>query len=161
MLLLHHEAGRLVEPEVVATSPNRIKSPVPVFCGISSLKLVLAAGIAPAVPRFQAEHVAATPRTQQVEAVGFEPTSPCLRDRCLPSVGHTSISNADLGTRNLERKSTKQSRSIFLRSAFRVPSSAFMSGSGEESNPAGIKPSVLETEHAPRREPHPCSTPWR
>src|SRR5690242_7357747 len=28
----------MVEPEVVATSPNRIKSPVPVYCGISSLK---------------------------------------------------------------------------------------------------------------------------
>ena len=35
-LLLH---PALVEPEVVATSPNRIKSPVPVFCGFSSLKL--------------------------------------------------------------------------------------------------------------------------
>jgi len=39
----------VVEPEVVATSPYRIKSPVPVFCGISSRKLVLAAGIAPAL----------------------------------------------------------------------------------------------------------------
>src|SRR5438874_12342789 len=29
---------RLVEPEVVATSPNRIKSPVPVYCGFSSEK---------------------------------------------------------------------------------------------------------------------------
>jgi len=28
----------LVEPEVVATSPNRIKSPVPVCCGFDSLK---------------------------------------------------------------------------------------------------------------------------
>src|SRR5439155_27283981 len=27
---------RMVEPEVVATSPNRIKSPVPVYCGFSS-----------------------------------------------------------------------------------------------------------------------------
>jgi len=27
-----------VEPEVVATSPYRIKSPVPVCCGFSSLK---------------------------------------------------------------------------------------------------------------------------
>jgi hypothetical protein len=38
-----------VEPEVVATSPNRIKSPVPVCCGFDSLKLVLAAGFAPAL----------------------------------------------------------------------------------------------------------------
>src|SRR5208282_6659605 len=30
---------RLVEPEVVATSPYRIKSPVPVCCGFDSLKL--------------------------------------------------------------------------------------------------------------------------
>jgi hypothetical protein len=35
----------MVEPEVVATSPYRIKSPVPVFCGISSRKLVLAVGL--------------------------------------------------------------------------------------------------------------------
>src|SRR5437867_3229988 len=30
---------RMVEPEVVATSPYRIKSPVPVCCGFDSLKL--------------------------------------------------------------------------------------------------------------------------
>src|SRR5437867_6290728 len=30
---------RMVEPEVVATSPCRIKSPVPVCCGFDSLKL--------------------------------------------------------------------------------------------------------------------------
>src|SRR5262245_21195758 len=30
---------RIVEPEVVATSPCRIKSPVPVCCGFGSLKL--------------------------------------------------------------------------------------------------------------------------
>ena len=39
----------MVEPEVVATSPNRIKSPVPVYCGFSSVKMVLAAGFAPAL----------------------------------------------------------------------------------------------------------------
>jgi hypothetical protein len=33
------------------------------------------------------------------------------------------------------------------------------SGSGEESNPAGTRPSVLETEHAPRREPYPYLKP--
>jgi hypothetical protein len=38
------QCSKLVEPEVVATSPNRIKSPVPVYCGIDSLKMVLAAG---------------------------------------------------------------------------------------------------------------------
>jgi hypothetical protein len=32
----------MVEPEVVATSPYRIKSPVPVCCGFSSRKVVLA-----------------------------------------------------------------------------------------------------------------------
>ena len=41
---------KLVEPEVVATSPCRIKSPMPVYCGFSSLEhLVLAAGAAPAL----------------------------------------------------------------------------------------------------------------
>ena len=38
MLLLHHEAVKLVEPEVVATSPCRIKSPMPVCCGFDSMK---------------------------------------------------------------------------------------------------------------------------
>src|ERR1051325_10309643 len=37
----------LVEPEVVATSPYRIKSPVPVCCGFDSLKLVGERGLAP------------------------------------------------------------------------------------------------------------------
>jgi len=32
------EPEKLVEPEVVATSPNRIKSPVPVCCGFDSVK---------------------------------------------------------------------------------------------------------------------------
>jgi hypothetical protein len=44
----------LVEPEVVATSPYRIKSPVPVCCGFSSRKVVLAAGFAPALATFYA-----------------------------------------------------------------------------------------------------------
>ena len=42
-------AIKMVEPEVVATSPYRIKSPVPVCCGFDSLKMVLAAGVAPAL----------------------------------------------------------------------------------------------------------------
>lgn len=42
----------MVEPEVVATSPYRIKSPVPVCCGFDSVKMVLAAGIAPALATF-------------------------------------------------------------------------------------------------------------
>lgn len=42
----------MVEPEVVATSPSRIKSPVPVCCGFDSVKLVLAAGVAPALATF-------------------------------------------------------------------------------------------------------------
>ena len=46
---LHHEANGMVEPEVVATSPYRIKSPVPVCCGFDSMKMVLAAGLAPAL----------------------------------------------------------------------------------------------------------------
>jgi hypothetical protein len=29
---------KLVEPEVVATSPYRIKSPVPVYCGVDSVR---------------------------------------------------------------------------------------------------------------------------
>src|SRR5438046_181124 len=46
-LLVTPSRNELVEPEVVATSPNRIKSPVPVYCGFSSLKLVGERGLAP------------------------------------------------------------------------------------------------------------------
>ena len=42
----------MVEPEVVATSPSRIKSPMPVCCGFDSVELVLAAGVAPALATF-------------------------------------------------------------------------------------------------------------
>jgi len=38
-----------VEPEVVATSPCPVKGRVPVCCGFDSLKVVLAAGLAPAL----------------------------------------------------------------------------------------------------------------
>jgi len=49
-----------MEPEVVATSPYRSKSPVPVYCGLDSLiwlaeqklserRLALATGLAPAL----------------------------------------------------------------------------------------------------------------
>ena len=36
---IRRPGNELVEPEVVATSPCRIKSPVPVCCGFDSLKL--------------------------------------------------------------------------------------------------------------------------
>ena len=36
-----------MEPEGVAPSPYRIKSPVPVYCGIDSVKLVGERGLAP------------------------------------------------------------------------------------------------------------------
>jgi hypothetical protein len=38
-LLLAIAPKALVEPEVVATSPNRIKSPAPVYCGFDSAKM--------------------------------------------------------------------------------------------------------------------------
>jgi hypothetical protein len=38
-MLLITLRGNVVEPEVVATSPNRIKSPVPVCCGFGSKNL--------------------------------------------------------------------------------------------------------------------------
>ena len=46
-LLITPSRSELVEPEVVATSPYRIKSPVPVCCGFDSLKLVGERGLAP------------------------------------------------------------------------------------------------------------------
>ena len=39
---------QVVEPEVVATAPNRFKRPVPVRCGFSSAKMVGERGLAPA-----------------------------------------------------------------------------------------------------------------
>ena len=44
---IRRPGNELVEPEVVATSPYRIKSPVPVCCGFDSMKLVGERGLAP------------------------------------------------------------------------------------------------------------------
>ena len=44
---IRRPGNEVVEPEVVATSPYRIKSPVPVCCGFDSLKLVGERGLAP------------------------------------------------------------------------------------------------------------------
>jgi len=41
---------KLVEPEVVATSPSRIKSPVPVYCGLDSWKWLVISQTKIAVP---------------------------------------------------------------------------------------------------------------
>jgi len=60
----------MVEPEVVATSPYRIKSPVPVFCGISSRKLALAVGLG----KLQKNH-------QRETGTSDIPDSLCLRFR--------------------------------------------------------------------------------
>src|SRR5205823_2863353 len=45
VLLIRRPGRKVVEPEVVATSPYPIKSRVPVCCGVGSLKSVLAAGV--------------------------------------------------------------------------------------------------------------------
>src|SRR5574342_106984 len=39
VLLIRRPGKELVEPEVVATSPYRIKSPVPVCCGFDSVNI--------------------------------------------------------------------------------------------------------------------------
>ena len=75
MLLLHHEA-KLVEPEVVATSPNRIKSPVPVCCGFGSANEDWS--LPPVLPR----HSFLTKKTCRLlrrgkEMVGCHGTAPC------------------------------------------------------------------------------------
>src|SRR5262245_65289393 len=44
---IRRPGNELVESEVVATSPYRIKSPVPVCCGFDSLKMVGERGLAP------------------------------------------------------------------------------------------------------------------
>ena len=46
-----------MEPEVVATSPYPGKSRVPVCCGFDSLKLVFAAGVAPALATFSTSYL--------------------------------------------------------------------------------------------------------
>src|SRR5258708_35568643 len=40
---LHHSIPQMEEPEVVATSPYPIKSPVPAYCGFSSVKMARSA----------------------------------------------------------------------------------------------------------------------
>lgn len=49
MLRVTPRGNELVEPEVVATSPCPVKSRVPVCSGFDSLKVVLTAGLAPAL----------------------------------------------------------------------------------------------------------------
>src|SRR5213596_2648375 len=46
---IRRPGNELVEPEVVATSPYRIKSPVPVCCGFDCVKLVGERGLAPRI----------------------------------------------------------------------------------------------------------------
>src|SRR6266699_7079686 len=47
VLLIRRPGNKMVEPEVVATSPYPIKSRVPVCCGFSSTKMVGERGLAP------------------------------------------------------------------------------------------------------------------
>jgi hypothetical protein len=77
LLLLRFER-RLVEPEVVATSPNRIKSPVPVCCGFDSAKLVGERGVdfpsptnwMPQLELFAIANCSAPPRLTDSRSVG-------------------------------------------------------------------------------------------
>ncbi len=65
VLLIRRPGKEMVEPEVVATSPNRFKRPVPVCCGFSSVRMVLAAGLAPALRRSQRRDSSAGLREQR------------------------------------------------------------------------------------------------
>ena len=104
------------------------------------------------------QHVAATPRTQLTSGSGGDRTHIDLFKRQVPSQCRPHFHFSERGTWNAECASENQNQQKtrpIVFSSFRVPRSQFRvqkSGSGEESNPAGIKPSVLETEHAPRRE---------
>src|SRR5882724_11947561 len=63
---------KLVEPEVVATSPYPIKSRVPVCCGFGSVKMVLAAGVAPALATISTSCLYYwTTRAAESESVNF------------------------------------------------------------------------------------------
>ena len=65
-----------MEPEVVATSPYRIKSPVPVCCGFSSTKMVGERGLAP-------------PRLTDSRSVGSAvPSEPLARNWCSRRESH-------------------------------------------------------------------------
>src|SRR5258708_11837773 len=67
---------RLVEPEVVATSPYPIKSRVPVCCGFSSTKMVGERGLAP-------------PRLTDSRSVGSSiPSEPLARKWCSQPESH-------------------------------------------------------------------------
>jgi hypothetical protein len=55
---IRRPGNELVEPEVVATSPYRIKSPVPVCCGFDSVKLVGAESAALSASRMSRERSA-------------------------------------------------------------------------------------------------------
>ena len=83
----------MVEPEVVATSPNRIKSPVPVSCGFSS-KPVLPRKLSglhhfnACRPKWPAEPKLSERR--MVLAAGFAPELATLSTSCLCWLGYAS-----------------------------------------------------------------------
>ena len=57
----------MVLPAGLSPASFRLEDGCLIFRLRQQLKLVSAAGIAPAIPRFQAEHVAATPRAEDPE----------------------------------------------------------------------------------------------
>ena len=99
VLLIRRPGNELVEPEVVATSPYRIKSPVPVCCGFSSRKVVPAAGFAPALATFSTSCLFCW--TTRAKTIGAS-------RRCCP--GATSLQRKPAGC----RKDAKWSQSPVL-----------------------------------------------
>ena len=76
VLLIRRPGKKLVEPEVVATSPYPIKSRVPVCCGFSSTKMVGERGLAP-------------PRLTDSRSVGSAiPSEPLARKWCSQPESH-------------------------------------------------------------------------
>jgi hypothetical protein len=89
--ILHHSRPKMVEPEVVATSPYPIKSRVPVCCGFSSTKMVGERGLAP-------------PRLTDSRSVGSAIPSEPLAQKLVLTAGIISVKNAKYKVQNEERR---------------------------------------------------------
>ena len=121
---------RLVEPEVVATSPYPIKSRVPVCCGFSSTKMVGERGLAP-------------PRFTDARSVGSAIPSEPLARKLVLSAGTIQTQNAECGVQNdFAAQAYLPGRGGILHSPLPTPHL--------KEPPAGAAPAQLAYKESPR-----------
>ena len=117
-----------MEPEVVATSPYRIKSPVPVCCGFSSTKMVGERGLAP-------------PRLTDSRSVGSAiPSEPLARNWCSQPESHRQPQPSEGCALIIELQERKNGASCRC-----CPSATFL-----QRKPAGCRKQAKDPNRIPR-----------